>query len=133
MAYRERRERQCMGGRGGEEEREESCRRDGGEGGEEGRRGVRGGALEADQREVSVGYCCAQRNSPAFSTLPEERGVENKRSCLLNGPRAALDCQHFLLTTSLSCSAASTPRQALPQSRRRRFANSAFSRTGFPP
>lgn len=102
-------------------------------GGEEGRRGVRGGALEADQREVSVGYCCAQRNSPAFSTLPEERGVENKRSCLLNGPRAALDCQHFLLTTSLSCSAASTPRQALPQSRRRRFANSAFSRTGFPP
>lgn len=89
---------------------------------------MRGGALEADQREVSLGYCCAQRNPPAFSTPPEERGVENKRSCLLNGPRAALDCQHFLLTTSLSCRAASTP-TALPRSRcrcrrRRCFAGS---------
>lgn len=89
---------------------------------------VRGGVLEADQREVSLGYCCAQRNSPAFSTLPEERGVGNKRSCLLNGPRAALDCQHFLLTTSLSCRAASTP-TALPQSRRRCSANTRFNRT----
>lgn len=95
MAYRERRERQCIGGREGEGR---VLLKDGDEGGV-----VRGGTLEADQREVSLGYCCVQRNSPAFSTLPEERGVENKRSCLLNGPRAALDCQHFLLTTSLSC------------------------------
>lgn len=30
------------------------------------------------------------------------KGGRNKRSCLLNGRCAALDCQHFLLTTSLS-------------------------------
>ena len=32
---------------------------------------------EADQREVSVGYC-AHRDSPSISTLAEEREAETK-------------------------------------------------------
>lgn len=36
-----------------------------------------GRAQEADQREVSVGYC-AQRDSLAFSTPTEEREAETK-------------------------------------------------------
>lgn len=44
-----------------------------------GRGGWGGGGRvqEADQREVSVGYC-AQRDSLVFSTLAEEREAETK-------------------------------------------------------
>lgn len=56
---------------------------------------------EADQREVSVGYC-AQRNSPSFFLNPGRRkGGRNKRE-LSFGRCAGLDCHRFLLTTSLS-------------------------------
>lgn len=57
---------------------------------------------EADQREVSVGYS-TQRFTLFFSpALPEKRGGRNKRSCLLNGRSAGLDCQRRFLPTSLS-------------------------------
>lgn len=57
---------------------------------------------EVDQREVSVGYS-TQRFTLFFPpALPEKRGGRNKRSCLLNGRSAGLDCQRRFLTTSLS-------------------------------
>lgn len=45
--------------------------------GREGGGGGGGRVQEADQREVSVVYC-AQRDSPSFSILAEEREAETK-------------------------------------------------------
>ena len=50
----------------------------------EGGWGGGGGVQEADQGEVSVGYC-TQRDSLAFSILAEEREAETIGSVFLNG------------------------------------------------